>query len=82
MAVTPEREIFSLDLWDGRCAESVLVKQAFLMDDTWRCISLWPGVGARPTNLYRQRWDVATGNTEGRMRHNHVAAITPRKSGR
>jgi hypothetical protein len=81
LGVTPEREIFSLDLWDGRCDESVLVKQAFTMADKWRCHSLWPEVVARQATLYRTMMEVAKGQIVAKMGLSHTPAIKPLRVG-
>jgi phage terminase large subunit-like protein len=52
MAVTPQNDLFVLDLWARQGQESELVKAVFAMADKWRCPTVHPETIRQGVSLY------------------------------
>jgi len=52
MAVTPQNDLFVLDMWARQGQESELVKAVFEMADRWRCPTVHPEVVRQGVSLY------------------------------
>jgi phage terminase large subunit-like protein len=52
LAVTPQNDLFVLDLWARQCPESELVKAIFEMADRWLCPTVHPEAVRQGVSLY------------------------------
>jgi phage terminase large subunit-like protein len=52
MAVTPQNDLFVLDLWAKQGQESELVKAVFAMADTWKCPTVHPETIRQGVSLF------------------------------
>lgn len=52
MAITPQNDLFILDLWARQGPESDLVKAIFEMADRWRCPTVHPEIIKQGVSLY------------------------------
>ena len=52
LAVTPQNDLFVLDLWARQCPESELVKAIFEMADRWLCPTVHPEAIRQGVSLY------------------------------
>jgi hypothetical protein len=52
LAITPNNDLFVLDLWARKCLEPVLVNACFAMADSWRVPSIHPEVVQESISLF------------------------------
>jgi phage terminase large subunit-like protein len=60
MAVTPQNDLFVLDLWARQGQESELVRAIFEMADKWRCPTVHPEVIKQGVSLYNALQSIVT----------------------
>lgn len=81
MAVTPENELFVLDMWAAQTNENELVKAAFRMADKWRCPSIHPEVIKEGVSLMVSMEAIVRQRAREMVGTDHLPRIVPFRPG-
>lgn len=60
MAVTPNNDLFVLDMWSKRCQQDPHVKAIFIMADAWRCPTVHPEAIRQGIALYNTLYNIVS----------------------
>lgn len=81
MAITPENELFILDMWSDQKGDDMLVNKAFAMCERWRCPVIYVEVVKETIATYKRFQSLAHTKATEFMGHSHVPAIKDLKPG-
>lgn len=81
MAITPNNDLFILDLWAKQCSEDKLVKALFTMADAWKCPTIHPEVVSRQISLYHALSSLVNTRATDMMGSEHLPGIKAIKIG-
>jgi len=81
MCVTPNNDLFVLDLWLDQCKEMGLVKAIFTMADLWKCPTVHPEVVKSQVSLYNALNAIVNTRAKDMAGVEHLPAIKALKVG-
>lgn len=81
MAVTPENELFVLDMWAGQTNENALVRAAFGIADKWRVPSIHPEVVKEGISLFHSMEAIVRQRSQEMLGVSHLPRIVPVRPG-
>jgi hypothetical protein len=75
MAVTPQNDLFILDLWALQCKETEQVKAVFKMADLWRCPTVHPESIREGVSLYNALHSIVATRARDMVGTEHLPKI-------
>lgn len=82
MAVTPENELFVLDLWAEQCQQQILVQQTLRMSDLWRCRSVHVEAILEGNSVWNELTSLVNQRAREAMGVEHLPGIVKLNPGR
>lgn len=81
MAITPENELFVLDLWSGRQSDATLIQKALELGGRWLCPSIHVEVVRESFKLYQRFRSVVSTKLNNQMGFDWTPAIKEMRPG-
>ena len=75
MAVTPQNDLFVLDLWALQCKEAEQVKAVFKMADLWKCPTVHPESIREGVSLYNALYSIVSTRARDMVGTEHLPKI-------